>query len=137
MRYLLDTNIVSEAARPAPHLSVLEALERNAAECAISAVSWHELLFGAERLEDGGRRRQILAFIDEVASLFPVLPYDAGPAAWHATERARLARTGQMPAFADGQIAATASHHKLILVTRNVRDFTPFAGLVIENWFEP
>ncbi|HPI61513.1 type II toxin-antitoxin system VapC family toxin [Zoogloea sp.] len=136
MRYLLDTNIVSEAARPAPHRGVLEALERNAAECAISAVSWHELLFGAERLEDGGRRRQILAFIDEVASLFPVLPYDAGPAAWHATERARLARTGQMPAFADGQIAATASHHKLILVTRNVRDFTPFAGLVIENWFE-
>ena len=136
MRYLLDTNIVSEAARPAPHLGVLEALERNTAECAISAVSWHELLFVAERLEDGGRRRQILAFIDEVASLFPVLPYDAGPAAWHATERARLARTGQMPAFADGQIAATASHHKLILVTRNVRDFTPFAGLVIENWFE-
>lgn len=54
MRYLLDTNIVSEAARPAPHLGVLEALERNAAECAISTVSWHELLFGAERLEDGG-----------------------------------------------------------------------------------
>lgn len=137
MRYLLDTNIVSEASRPAPHRGVLEALQCNAAECAISAVSWHELLYGAERLADGVRRRQILAFIDEVASLFPVLPYDAGPAAWHATERVRLARAGQTPAFADGQIAATACHHKLILVTRNVRDFTPFAGLVIENWFEP
>ncbi len=137
MRYLLDTNIVSEASRPAPHRGVLEALQRNAAECAISAISWHELLYGAERLADGVRRRQILAFIDEVASLFPVLPYDAGPAAWHATERVRLAQAGQTPAFADGQIAATACHHKLILVTRNVRDFTPFAGLVIENWFEP
>lgn len=137
MRYLLDTNIVSEAARPEPHRAVLEALQRHAAECAMSAVSWNELLYGAGRLANGVRRRQIMAFIDEVASLFPVLPYDAGPAAWHAAERARLARAGQVPAFADGQVAATACHHKLILVTRNVRDFTPFAGLVIENWFEP
>lgn len=137
MRYLLDTNVVSEAARPLPQPGVLGALQQHAAVCAISAVSWHELLFGVARLADGARRRQLRAFVDEVAGLFPVLPYDAGPAAWHAAERARLAATGQSPAWADGQIAATAGHHQLILVTRNVRDFTPFTGLVIENWFEP
>ena len=37
--------------------------------------------------------------------------------------------------FVDGQIAATAQAHGLILVTRNVRDFELFAGLTVENWF--
>lgn len=36
----------------------------------------------------------------------------------------------------DGQIAATALTHGLVLVTRNVRDFAPFDGLTVEDWFE-
>ena len=47
------------------------------------------------------------------------------------------AAEGTAAARADGQIAATVSHLKPIQVTGTVRDFTPFAGLVIENWFEP
>jgi predicted nucleic acid-binding protein len=35
----------------------------------------------------------------------------------------------------DGQIAAIAAVNDLVLVTRNVRDFSGFAGLDVESWF--
>jgi len=136
MRYLLDTNILSESARPRPQAGVVERIQRHLGECAISAVTWHELLYGMERLPGSARQAQIRSFIEQVASLFPVLPYDRAAAAWHAAERARLAGDGHVAPWADGQIAATAAALKLVLVTRNVRDYAPFTGLVIENWFE-
>jgi tRNA(fMet)-specific endonuclease VapC len=64
-----------------------------------------------------------------------ILPYDASAAAWHARERARLTRRGKRPAFVDGQIAAIAAVNDLVLVTRNLRDFSGFSGLEIESWF--
>lgn len=65
----------------------------------------------------------------------PILPYDEKAAAWHASERARLQATGDTPPFADGQIAAIAQTNRLILATRNGRDFGKFDGLRLENWF--
>ena len=63
-----------------------------------------------------------------------ILPYDDQAAEWHAKERARLASLGQMPTFADGQIAAIAKVNGLVLVTRNTSDFKKFSGLQLENW---
>jgi tRNA(fMet)-specific endonuclease VapC len=136
MRYLLDTNIVSEAAKPRPHPGVVARIHERFADCAISALTWHELLFGLQRLPESPRRGQIAGFVERVAGLFPVLPYDRAAANWHAAERARLAGAGRVAPWADGQIAATAASLKLVLVTRNVRDYSPFSGLAIENWFE-
>ncbi|PSB18038.1 type II toxin-antitoxin system VapC family toxin [Phormidesmis priestleyi ULC007] len=67
--------------------------------------------------------------------IFPILPYGAEAAKWHAIERARLVAMGQTPAFQDGQIAAIAHVNNLILVTNNVSDFANFQALQIENWF--
>jgi tRNA(fMet)-specific endonuclease VapC len=36
----------------------------------------------------------------------------------------------------DGQIAAIAAVHGLVLVTRNVRQFEVFADLPLVNWFQ-
>lgn len=71
-----------------------------------------------------------------VAPSLPILAYDEAVATRHAAERARLEATGRTVLFVDGQIAATALTHGLVLVTRNVRDFVPFEGLVVEDWFE-
>jgi len=54
---------------------------------------------------------------------------------WHAKERTRLTSLGKTSTFADGQIAAIAYVHDLILVTRNQSDFANFENLLIENWF--
>jgi tRNA(fMet)-specific endonuclease VapC len=64
----------------------------------------------------------------------PILPYDADAADWHAAERARLAFAGRVPPFVDGQIAAIAVTRGLTLVTANVADFRPFAGLTVIDW---
>jgi tRNA(fMet)-specific endonuclease VapC len=132
---LLDTNVVSEAARPSPDPGVLARLGQSADTAAVSAVTWHELRFGVDRLPPGQRRSALDAFVRDLADRFPVLPYDRAAASWHAAERARLERLGVHPPFADGQIAATAAVRGLRLVTRNVADFTAFTGLTVESWW--
>jgi len=42
---------------------------------------------------------------------------------------------GRTPPFVDGQIAAIAFVHGLVLITRNEDDFVAFEELQIENWW--
>ncbi len=135
LRYLLDTNALSEAAKVEPNLGFMARFERHRGEIAIAATTWHELVFGVERMPPGRRRDMLAAFAaGVVASAIPVLPYDAVAAGWHARERARLTALGRPPPAADGQIAAVAVRHGLPLVTNNARDFEGFADLRVENW---
>ena len=39
--------------------------------------------------------------------------------------------------LADAFIAATALHHNLTVVTRNVKDFAPLGVRVLDPWSEP
>lgn len=134
--YLLDTNVLSEPVMPSPNRHVLTMLERHQAVIATAAPVWHELIFGCARLPVSNRRRAIEHYLHEVvAATMPILPYDQTSAAWHGAERARLIGKGRTPSFVDGQIAAIARQHDLVLVTRNVRDFRMFSGLKLENWF--
>ena len=137
LRYLLDTSIVSEPLRPRPSPSVLSRLRKHEGEAAIASVVWHELRFGCARLPNGARRAAIERFLEQVVAVnFPILPYDRPAAEWHATERARLAAGGRTPPFIDGQIAAVAHVHDLILVTGNPRDFRHFDGVRIQGWHD-
>lgn len=136
-RFLLDTNILSEATRPQPNNRVMRQLERYTQQIAISSVVLHELMFGCYRLP-GSRRRQTLE--EYIASLLakslPIFSYDLNAADWHAQERARLVLLGRTPPYLDGQIAAIAAVNDLILVTNNTADYADFQNLSIENWFE-
>ena len=134
--YLLDTNLLSEAARPAPDSRVLARLAEVEGNAAISSVTWHELRFGVRRLPPCRRRDALEVFVSDVSARFPVIPYDERAASWHAAERARLEQAGLSRSFADGQIAATAVTNALVLVTRNTEDFAGFSGLLVENWWE-
>lgn len=135
LRYLLDTNVISEPLRPTPHAAVLSRLQQYDGTLAIAAVVWHELLFGSARLAPSARRTAIEGYLQQVvAATLPILPYDTRAAAWHAQERARLTATGRTPPFADGQIAAVAQTNQLILVTFNTADYADFASLVVEDW---
>lgn len=138
MRFLLDTNTINEPLKTAPNPNVTQRLSLHRAEFSLAATVWHELWFGCWRLPPSHRRAVIEAYFNElIADAVPVLPYGPEAAEWHAGERSRLAGLGQTPAFADGQIAAVAAVNHLVLVTRNMKDFASFRGLVIENWFEP
>ena len=135
MKYLLDTNVLSESVKTSPQKTVLESIERHQHEIVTAAPVWHELVFGCRRLP-ASRKREILEnYLNEV--IMPnmiILPYDERAAEWHAKERARLSSVGNTPAFVDGQIASIAKVNGLILVTRNNADFKKFSNLELENW---
>ena len=137
MRYLLDSNVVSEPARVRPNGGVLSQLRRYRHDVCIAAPVLHELRYGLRRMPEGVRKRNLAAYLATLldASLV-VLPYDRKAALWHADERARLSALGRTPAHVDGQIAAVAATNNLALATRNTRDFVDFADLRVENWFD-
>jgi len=135
-RYLLDTNVLSEPMRPKPNPGVMARLLELGERAATAAPVWHEIEFGRERIPAGRRRRAIDALVDQLGDVLTILPYDAAAARWHGRERARLVSEGKTPPFVDGQIAAIAAVHGLVLVTRNVRDFSSFSGIQVESWFE-
>jgi tRNA(fMet)-specific endonuclease VapC len=134
-RYLLDTGIVSAPILKVPNAEVVKRLGAHGHECAIAAPVWNELIYGCERLPRGKRRQALEAYLQEVVLVsFAVLAYDEAAAHWHGIERARLERGGKTAPFVDGQIASIAHAHDLTLVTTNVKDFSRFKGLKVENW---
>ena len=137
IRYLLDTNVLSELVRPQPNAGVRERYRAHEHEGAIASGVWHELLYGVERLAPGRRRDELARYMAEVVRpSLPVLPYDAAAAEWLASERARLDAIGQPRPAIDGQIAAVAATRGLVLVTRNTADFAGYARLHVEDWFQ-
>ena len=135
MRYLLDTNVLSEAVKTNPDKSVMKNFERNQDEMVTAAPVWHELQFGCQRLPRSRKKEVIASFLNDIVRrTMLILPYDDRAAEWHAMERARLSSRGITPSFVDGQIAAIAKVNGLILVTRNIDDFEPFSEFKLENW---
>jgi tRNA(fMet)-specific endonuclease VapC len=135
LKYLLDTSTLSAAISARPQRAVVQRLTQRGPHCAIASVVWNELVYGCERLEAGKRKVELEAYLrDVVLTSFPVLPYDEAASTWHGAERARLEKEGRPAPHVDGQIAAIAGVHDLILVTANVGDFARFKGLTVEDW---
>jgi tRNA(fMet)-specific endonuclease VapC len=136
-KYLLDTNVLSEAVKTTPDGRVMTMLRRHQDEIVTAAPVWHELRYGCLRLPVSRQRELIEAYLaDVVWRNVDILPYDEQAAGWHAEERARLTTEGQTPSFVDGQIAAIAKVNGLTLVTRNTADFSMFKDLDVQHWHQ-
>ena len=135
MKYLLDTNVLSEGVKSVPDKLVLKKFEKHQHEIVTAAPVWHELQFGCHRLPKSRKREVIASFLNDIVKrTMLILPYDDRAAEWHAKERAGLSEKGMAPSFVDGQIAAISVVNGLILVTRNIDDFKHFQRLKIKNW---
>ncbi len=135
MSYLLDTNVVSETIRRAPHKTALAWLEQLPAESLfVSVLTLGEIRKGIEALADRKRREKLRLWLDhELPRWFEgrVLPVDLAVAdRWGRL----LAEVGRSVPTIDSLLAATALHHDLALVTRNARDFD-YPGLEVINPF--
>ena len=135
-RYLLDTNVVSELVKPRAvrNPGVAARVTEEADGLVTCAPVWHELEYGCRRLAPGRKRKAIESALARLQASLVILPYDARAARWHAAERARLVANGRTPPFVDGQIAAVAVVHDLVVVTRNGADYAGFDSLRVESW---
>lgn len=138
MKWLLDTNVVSEPCRGQPNRLVTGWLQTKPVDdVAISIVTFAELQDGAETNPDPIRRQRLLGWIEnEVITKFEnrVLPlHDEILVDWLRLSR-RLRRKRITRDAADMLIAATARVHGLALVTRNVRDFVDTGIIVYDPW---
>ncbi|MFQ5890720.1 MAG: PIN domain-containing protein [Gemmatimonadota bacterium] len=121
MAYLFDTDAISELFRPRPLPGYVAWLRRVSREDQFtSAVVVGELFEGAFL---SGSTRHLENLERRVLPTVIVLPYDAGVARVFGRIGAVLRARNHRLADADLQIAATALHHGLELVTGNVRHF--------------
>jgi len=136
--FLLDTNVVSEPMRPRPEPRVLGWLtEQLPADLYLAATTIGELVRGARRVPDGGRRRRLEDWVEtELAMQFAgrILPFDYGAARIWGTLMGDGDRAGRTPPPADAQIAAIALQGRLTLVTRNTKHLAPLGVEVLNPW---
>lgn len=136
MRYLLDTNIISEQTKRRPDEGVMKRLELDSIFSVTAATVWHELWYGIHCYQESERKQQLTSYLELLMEDgLVILPFCKDSAEWLAIERARLKRQGVVPTKCDSEVAALAAVNNLILVTRNTADFDMFEGLRVENWF--
>jgi len=82
-QYLLDTNTLSEPARPTPNENVLHRLNIHQAEIVTASIVVHELVYGCLRLPESKRRDSLWSYIQESVLSLPILDYDREAALWH------------------------------------------------------
>jgi tRNA(fMet)-specific endonuclease VapC len=97
----------------------------------VSAISYHELLYGALR---SGAVERHLAVIAEFIAPLTVLPFTQASAGHSSQVRQDLAAIGQPIGPLDTLIAGHALEHQLTLVTGNTDEFSRVQGLVLESW---
>jgi toxin FitB len=135
-RYLLDTNVVSELRKLKPHGAVLAWIEPlQADQIYLSAVTIGELQTGVEltRRQNPAKAVEIERWVDQLAESFQVLPMDTQCF----REWARLMEGKTERLLEDVMIAATARIHRLIVATRNEKDFAPLAVQVVDPFRTP
>ena len=130
MRYLLDTNVVSDLVRN-PQGRVAERIRMvGEAQVCTSIIVAAELRYGAAK--KGSAR--LTSQLDAVLAALEVLPFEAPADAQYGSLRSLLERAGKPIGANDLLIAAQALALGHTIVTDNEREFTRVRGLRHENW---
>jgi toxin FitB len=125
LKFLLDTNVLSELRKDRPHGAVLAWFRAypNSA-FAIPSIAIFEIQMGCAKVRksDPVRARDFEEWTDKIIASSTVLALDAESA----REAARLLEKKPVQLMADAMIAAIARTQGLTIATRNVKDFAKF-----------
>lgn len=130
MRYLLDTNVVSDLVRN-PQGTIAQHITRvGEAKVCTSIVVAAELHYGAAKKGSPKLLAQLLAVLEAMV----ILPFGPPADRIYGSLRARLERSGEMIGGNDLLIAAQALAEDCTVVTDNEREFARIKELSRENW---
>ena len=134
MKYLLDTNVLSELQKSRCNPKVKSFSDSIPYEDTfISAVTIGELSYGIEKHTSSKKKHDLSIWLNsKMVERFGgrIIPLDADVMTEWGKTRAKSKRT--MPII-DSLIASTAVTHHMILVTRNVKDFEDVEGIMLLN----
>ena len=137
MRYLLDTNVISELQKSNCSENVKSfANTLNWEDMYISAITLGELCFGVEKLPHGKKKHDLSIWLyTQLPQWFNgrIITFDTEVMLEWGKIRAETERT--LP-VADTLIAAAAIVHHMFLITRNTKDFEDIEGINLLNPWE-
>jgi toxin FitB len=138
MKYLLDTNIISELVARNPNSQVvtwIDALDTNSVY--LSVVTIGEIRTGIEKLPDSSRKASLTEWLNNdllVRFAGRILVLDVAVMLGWGELTGRLEGLGRTLPAIDSMIAALAIYHNCNLVTRNEEDFKGTGVNVINPW---
>jgi toxin FitB len=137
MKFLLDTNVISELIKSSPDPNVLAWFSQVPEEHTfISVLTLGELSSGIDKLPDGMKKNDLILWFDKLSNSFSrqTFPIDSETALqWGRLSAARGKQSRPLPVI-DGLIAASAYRQAAVLVTRNTRDFESLPIQIINPW---
>jgi len=135
-RYLLGTNIISQATKPAPSKALLRWLAEQADEdLFISALSLAEIWRGVLEKSEGRRRRELEGWFtgpEGPQALFAgrILAFEGRAALIWARLMAEGRAAGHPRSALDMMVAAIAEANGCTVVTDNERHFVPAVSII-------
>lgn len=136
--FLLDTNCISEVVSIKPDPRVVAWLDAaDERTLYLSALTLGEIRKGIMTLTVGKRRTQLEAWLEiDLRNRFAgrILPVDDAVADRWGLLAAEMKRKGRPMPAVDAMIAATAIHHNLTVVSRNVDDFKSVEVPLLNPW---
>jgi tRNA(fMet)-specific endonuclease VapC len=131
VKYLLDTNVLSDFARG--ERAVMARLRQEAPlQLAVSVITEMEVEYGLAR--NPGRAPRVREVMRFLLATVPVLPFEREDARVAAQLRASLNGQGTPIGAYDLLLAACALRRGLKIVTHNAREFVRVGGLGLEDW---
>jgi len=138
VKYLLDTNVISEFAKPVVDPAVLSWMRTtDELQMAISVISIGEIQKGISSMAQGRRRQELQTWLD--GALVPrfgtrILPLGLPDLQRWVKLLGEAKQSGDLLPPVDTLLAVTALNHALSMVTRNTRDFTRTGVEIINPW---
>jgi predicted nucleic acid-binding protein len=138
VKYLADTDLVSEPRQKSPNARALQWLREHDHELALSAITIGEIKKGIELYPESRKKVELSKWLDEVLRDFEgaVLPYTELEALTWGKLYAKAQKAGRKPPSMDSLNAAIALHHGLILATRNQSDYVGTGVKTVNPWEE-
>ena len=130
MRYLLDTNIVSDLVRNPQGKVAEQILKLGERKVCTSIIVAAELRYGAEKKQSP----RLSAQLEAVLGALKILPLEKPADASYGSLRAQLERAGKPIGANDLLIAAQALALGYTVVTDNEKEFSRVRQLNLENW---